>query len=633
VNELSVNNKSANYIPEIDGLRALAVLAVLIFHFNKVYLPYGFLGVDIFFVISGYVISKAIINRIEAGSFTINDFFMRRFHRLAPVLIVVVTLTSFASLFLLPNNATFKTGAAALFGISNIALWSISNDYFGADSLVNANLHTWSLGVEEQFYLIFPFLLLIIKNHRVLAIVIGGFAIISLLGYIGLWSDHKSSVFYLMPFRFWELALGVLVYLSHHFDYCVLPKNTFVSNVIKYTLLCSLISIFFSKGYMTESYATLFCVMLAGCIIYFTRGDRRNYFLSNYVSVFIGKISYSLYLWHWPVLVYATLLFSQELVTPVYVVLTVFMSITSYYIVERPYRYRKFKFCKEQFVLIFIAYAAVASVLIGFQWAIKPALYLGPSEANEVQFLRKDKCHLPGKNGLSTCLRQSGTSKSLFLIGDSHAGNYSIALNSVGEKYGAKFQLLTGRALWKSLAGRCEESSNCQEGTFQQHAIRLKSVAKPGDIVLVSFAMDRFFGAEFNHRIFIDNFSDFLRNLKESKLNVILIEDIPKVCNNSLEYFQSLFDSDRCNISVQQSRFKRKKLTQIYNKMAVIHQLRILDPHDLLCDLKKDEKAQCSNMLKGKLIYLDKSPHLTFSASLSLDGFFDETLREYLTLP
>ncbi|HIK58124.1 MAG: acyltransferase family protein [Verrucomicrobiales bacterium] len=625
---MPVNNRS-DYIQEIDGLRGFAVLAVMVFHFKSEYLPYGFLGVDIFFVISGYVICKAIIGRIEVGRFTINDFFMRRFRRIIPALTVVVMITSIVSLFLMPNNVTFITGTAALFGMSNVALWSISQDYFSVSALTNANLHTWSLGVEEQFYLIFPFVLLFIKRRRLLVIFVIGIAFVSLLSYIAMWSEYKDSVFFLVPFRLWELASGVLVYFSHHFLAFFSPKTTLLKGMIKYNLLIGLIAILFSEDYIPENYATLLCVILTSSTLYFTKGDRNNIFLSNYISVFIGKISYSLYLWHWPVYIYTKLIFPKESIIFMYIVFTVILSLLSYYFIERPFRYRELKFCGEKIYIIFIIYVGVISILTGFLWMVKSDLYLGPKQMRELQFLKTSECHLPGKDGLIRCLKNIKVKKSIFLIGDSHAGNFKPPLQNVAEKYGFDFQFLTGRGLVSSLNGSCTKTF-CEEGTFLKQANRLKEISEPNDIVVISFSRDRFSNARFRDQDFVDNFSKFIGILKTSKLSVFLIEDIPKVCSNDFEHFQSAFQSERCNISAQESRFNRKGLTIIYNKISDLYQLDVLDPHDLLCDFQKNENGLCSNMLRGNLLYLDSSPHLTFWASTLLTIFFEEGLQHIL---
>lgn len=143
------------HLREIDALRALAVLAVVFYHLEHKYLPFGYLGVDVFFAISGYVITKSIVERMDRGRFSINDFFMRRAKRLLPALAAMVTASIVVATMLIPGRTPLATGAAAFVGMSNIILWYLGHDYFAASTEWNPLTNTWSLGVEEQFTLYF----------------------------------------------------------------------------------------------------------------------------------------------------------------------------------------------------------------------------------------------------------------------------------------------------------------------------------------------------------------------------------------------------------------------------------------------------------------------------------------------
>ena len=153
-----MNSPYSAYQPEIEGLRALAVVAVIINHFNKDILPGGYLGVDIFFIISGYVISLSMMNRITKNfSEFFMEFYVRRIKRLLPALVVCVVITSLIVCLVDPNpKISVKTGIASLFGLSNLYLLGQATDYFSPSAEMNVFTQTWSLGVEEQFYLLFP---------------------------------------------------------------------------------------------------------------------------------------------------------------------------------------------------------------------------------------------------------------------------------------------------------------------------------------------------------------------------------------------------------------------------------------------------------------------------------------------
>lgn len=212
------------YRPDIDGLRAFAVLSVILYHFNETLVPGGYLGVDIFFVISGYVITNSISqNSSKKLSEFLLEFYARRVKRILPPLITCVVVGSILiSLFSPTANDSLKSGLTALFGFSNLFFLETSADYFGSTPELNVFTHTWSLGVEEQFYFIYPILFWFIYksdiaiNNRfsLTSNVILILTLLSLIAYILLWPINPIAAFYLIFTRFWELGAGCLAYLS-----------------------------------------------------------------------------------------------------------------------------------------------------------------------------------------------------------------------------------------------------------------------------------------------------------------------------------------------------------------------------------------------------------------------------------
>jgi peptidoglycan/LPS O-acetylase OafA/YrhL len=300
------------YRPEIDGLRAIAVLSVIISHFNKDILPGGHLGVDIFFVISGFVITQSLVSRQHRSfrSFLL-DFYNRRVKRLVPALLLCVVVTCLlAMLFINPQsnlyNSSWKTGIAALFGFSNFYLLHQATDYFGSSAELNPFTHTWSLGVEEQFYLVFPFLIWFSGLSRKSEFGIRNFAwIICLMGVLSLvsyfWISNMNPVvaFYLMPTRFWELAIGSIVYLSLIKDDNRYQRLFQSASTLTAILLVG--ALFLPQEY--ASLTTFAVVILSAILILVLRNASLIYrLLTVKPIVLIGVISYSLYLWHWSVL-------------------------------------------------------------------------------------------------------------------------------------------------------------------------------------------------------------------------------------------------------------------------------------------------------------------------------------------
>lgn len=215
----------SSYRTDLDGLRGVAIIAVMANHIDHTYLPNGHLGVDIFFVISGYVITQALLARHTdtLGQF-LRNFYERRIRRLFPALFACVLITSICVLLVTPSgpNATTytRTGLTALVGLSNLYLLRQATDYFSYAATLNPFTHTWSLGVEEQFYIFFPFLMWAAGLPRAtrgattrFALTLTILATISLFAYLVLSRENPSYTFYLMPLRFWEIAAGALAYL------------------------------------------------------------------------------------------------------------------------------------------------------------------------------------------------------------------------------------------------------------------------------------------------------------------------------------------------------------------------------------------------------------------------------------
>ena len=221
--ETSNISAKSSYRPEIDGLRAFAVLTVIINHFNKNILPGGYLGVDIFFVISGFVITSSLYQR-PSKNFKdfISGFYERRIKRLVPALSVFVIIASIAICLFNPKPVlTLRTGLASLFGLSNLYLLKQSTNYFAQSTALNIFTHTWSLGVEEQFYLLFPFLIWFSgfskqtkKGIRNLFLTLSGLTTVSLISFLYFYSTNQPAAYFLMPTRFWEMASGCLLFLG-----------------------------------------------------------------------------------------------------------------------------------------------------------------------------------------------------------------------------------------------------------------------------------------------------------------------------------------------------------------------------------------------------------------------------------
>lgn len=307
-----------NYRPEIDGLRTLAVIPVLFFHFGINSFSGGFTGVDIFFVISGFLITSIITHEMDNQKFSFANFYRRRALRILPPLALVVVATFIAAWFLMLPAEVEELGrttiATTLFG-SNIYFFKAYN-YFSILAESNPLLHTWSLAVEEQFYFVTPILLWLICFIKPLAKfrahIIAFCVAVSFV--LSLWLINWSSeaAFYLLPARFWELGIGSLIAL-YAWDQKFPGKLKNTAGIIGVGLLAY--SIFMlDKTDMFPGLNAIYAVVGTALIIVAGLKSWTGLVLSQKPMVFIGKISYSLYLWHWPVLIfYKLIVFKTEL--------------------------------------------------------------------------------------------------------------------------------------------------------------------------------------------------------------------------------------------------------------------------------------------------------------------------------
>lgn len=338
---------SATYRRDIDGLRAVAVLAVLLFHLDIPGVTGGFTGVDIFFVISGYLITGLIRRGVEAGSFSLLEFYSRRLRRLFPAMFVTVVAT-FVIGALLMSPVTFRSLAssalAASLSVSNFLFW-LQSGYFDPSKWIKPLLHTWSLGVEEQFYLLWPatiiLLLALRKRLSPLAAVLT-ISAISLALAETVVQYRAAAAFYLLPFRVFEFGMGAaLVWLPAAER---LPRFARESGFAAgLAMIAGAVLLFDSDTRFPGVTALLPCVGAALCI-HFGQTKLAQTIFANAPAVFAGKISYSLYLTHWPIIVFAKYYLLRDLTaaeTLAAFAASVATALLLYRYVERPFRFQE----------------------------------------------------------------------------------------------------------------------------------------------------------------------------------------------------------------------------------------------------------------------------------------------------
>ncbi len=337
----------SRYRHEIDGLRVLPVLAVIANHLNPDILPSGFLGVDIFFTLSGFVVTFALSRKhhTSAKAYFI-DFYARRVKRLFPVLIACIAVTSLLGcLFIYNPEESLWTGVFALFGVSNLYLLQQSIDYFGGSAELNLFTHTWSLGVEEQFYLVFPALLYLCGfsgkqrpgGTRNVLVSIAVLSLLSLGLYVSLANTGEATAYFLTPARFWELGAGCLMFpIARRFPNALSRYR----NAIAALLVIALTSLFFLPIEL-QTWSRIAAVAIVSLAMLFldARGAAGRS-LSHPWLTYIGRLSYSLYLWHWSVIVLSRWTVGISKWTLVIQLPLIFaLSAISYHKIETPLRH------------------------------------------------------------------------------------------------------------------------------------------------------------------------------------------------------------------------------------------------------------------------------------------------------
>ncbi len=337
-------NRAIPYRPEIDGLRTLAVTAVIIFHLNSHMLKGGFLGLDVFFVISGFLITSIIHRDLLQRRFSFWAFWKRRFKRLYPALTTVVITTMAVGLFVLPNPeraALPRQALGALFSFSNILLWKTSGGYWDSASESISLLHTWSLSLEEQFYVCFPIFLFLsnLLFKRRTGIVTAILLILSLSLCLLFSYSKPLPSFYLLPFRMWELLIGSL--LAIYSPVLVRPVRSAVAgSALHFVGLALIITSYFTienKDGFPGIFPLLTCLGTSLLIAVKCDSSLVTRALSSRPCVYVGKLSYSLYLWHWPIIVFAYYLSHEP--NPITIIAITFVaSMVSYHLIEHPMR-------------------------------------------------------------------------------------------------------------------------------------------------------------------------------------------------------------------------------------------------------------------------------------------------------
>ena len=357
------------YRPDIDGLRALAVVPIVLFHAGVPGFSGGFVGVDIFFVISGYLIATNIARDLDAGRFSLVDFYERRIRRIVPALAAMLVATTLAAWLVLVSEdlVRFSRSLIATVGFGSNIYFFRATDYFDLDSATRPLLHTWSLAVEEQFYLVFPLLMaaLVHWRRRVTIVVLALIGLASLALSIGLSQRYAHALFFLPFGRLWEFLIGALLALIPLASAAAPRGGRSLSAGVGWLGIALIV---FAVGWFDEAIPFPGSAALVPCLgaalVIGAGGGSAARLLGLWPLRSIGRISYSLYLWHWPILVFYRYVHGPDLAAAdiaVLLLLTLAVSWLSWRFVEMPWRRPPARWTRRR---VFRASAAMAVMLV-----------------------------------------------------------------------------------------------------------------------------------------------------------------------------------------------------------------------------------------------------------------------------
>jgi peptidoglycan/LPS O-acetylase OafA/YrhL len=424
----------AAHRPEIDGLRAVAVLAVLIFHLNRLWLPGGFAGVDVFFTLSGYLVTGILLRSKDLGTFSLADFWQRRLARIFPAFFAMAVTTLTVAFFLYDDWDFASTGAAftaALSAWANHHQLSLGG-YFSLSDDTQPLLHTWSLAVEEQFYLLFPlcFLGRSSASPRQRLALTATAALLSFASCLWLAARHPSLGFYLLPSRAWELLAGSLLAITHHHRLLPTPAQPqrFTNTG---TALIFLSFLVLHEHQPFPGWRALLPVLGTAAILHGGNAGFTGRSLASTPATYLGRLSYSLYLWHWPVFSFIDyhFLFSPNATRlSLKILLTAIAALTCHHALEIPLRSLLRHPNRRRFVWL----ATAAALLIGI-----------PSGLLIRRDFYKDGTDSPSGILTISPATPNPARRPIILIGDSQATMYSRVLADIANARGQSLIILS----------------------------------------------------------------------------------------------------------------------------------------------------------------------------------------------
>jgi peptidoglycan/LPS O-acetylase OafA/YrhL len=628
----------------IDGLRAVAVVAVIINHFNESLLPSGFLGVDVFFVISGFVFTSSIFKKKEKNAIEyFTGFYKRRIKRLYPALLFCFSITAFAISFFDPNPAiSIRTGLLSIPGFSNLYLFKNATDYWSQSAKLNPFTHTWSLGVEEQFYFIFPVVIFFTtgllwnklsldRSKKILAVL----SLISLLLYGLNVYVRPELAYYVIPFRFWEIGAGCLLYMILKSGGRVISGSFFQL----YSILVLIISIFFlPKEYYPVSTTLIVFFTCLLIVVIKSREELRNVnstgnILTTRAFLYTGKISYSLYLWHWVVIVIGKWTIGVNNSNSFFLLaVMIIMSLLSYNFIEKPLRHRSWrrssgaKLTLGVFSGVWVLFLLSQSPILSTD-----SLYLGePIQVSASENLKA----INGKSKFST----------IRLLGNSHSTHILPLISLIADK-------TNSRTIYNNHPNFVQIPFGDKKDV--EKILEVVAPLNRGDLLILSSRFRYLYeqsyrdntgtkwvdhtaekkGKNYGLENWLEELDALLLETSKKGVNVILflpgiefdtVVPSERICRD--EWFRT--PDKNCYTTVSKdylrNRFSSSFYSEIEKRALNREKFYVFDPMPIYC---ADDEEKCSRVVNGVIAFNDTN-HLSKQGALLMLDYFIEFLQD-----
>ena len=642
---------------DINGLRAFAVIAVVLFHFNASWMPGGFAGVDVFFVISGFLMTGIIFKGIEQENFSIPKFYMARANRIIPALaLLCLVLLVFGWFYLSPQDyrSLGKHAASSLSFLSNFIYWT-ETGYFDAAAHRKWLLHTWSLSVEWQFYIIYPLLLVAMRKFLPIKTMKSMLIVGTVLGFIFcVFATYKwpNPSYYLLPTRAWEMMIGGVAYLYPF----TLQENK--KKLVEWMGLALVVGSYFfiSADNPWPGYLAIFPVVGSFLIIQAQRND--SIITGNIVFQKLGSWSYSIYLWHWPLVVIIYTFSLPNYYIYLGMALSILLGFLSYKYVEK-IRFRNdfsslFSYFRSKPIYIAGIIGVLGSVLFLKSEAITPLRF-----TPDITRISEQQLKLPAqppcsevKDGISSgCNYGDGPVKAI-IIGDSHALAQSVAI-------GKRAKMLGGSIISWNMSGcptvkdiylvdEYGNNPNYNCGKMVSNVIKVSSEDYPGiPIIIINRTSSHIHGANESEdfelknprnlvdKVFTKFSEDYKSNLTHHMVNTIceftqnnpvyLVRPTPEIRTDVPEaMFQaSIFNYDNKDITITSDEYRQRQNTAFKMQDEAVNKCgaKILNPLPYLCD-----SEYCYGNKDGMPLYYDDD-HLSEYGAEVISPIYDEVFK------